>query len=80
MTDAEKTKAEAPKRRFVVQISGILALIVMAVSTPMYIDEGAGAGEIFDGIIRGVGTGSMVLVVGWVAEYFVGRNTEKTET
>ena len=79
MTDAKETNAEAPKGNLVRRISGVLAMIVMAVSTPMYIDGDAGAGEIFGGIFMGSATGSVVLVVGWVVAYFAGRNTENAQ-
>ena len=78
MAEAEKAETGA-KKKIVRRISGILALIVMAVSAPMYIDEDAGAGEIFGGIFMGVATGSVVIVIGWVVEYFVGRHTENAE-
>ena len=79
MPDANETNAEPPKGNLVRRISGVLALIVMVVSSFMYIPEDAVAGEIFAGIFMGVGAGAGVLVLGWVVAYFLSRNTENTQ-
>lgn len=74
MRDDNETNAEPPKGNLVMRISGVLALIVMVVSSFMYIPEGAGQGEIFSAIFMGVCTGSLVQGIGWVVAYVTRRN------
>ena len=79
MLDDNQIDAEPHKVNVVIRISAILSLIVMVVSSFMYIPEGADDAEIFAAISDGINTGFLVLVSGWVVSYFTSRNRKSDQ-